>query len=30
MRLSVGKDASTATARRLQKEAELNAMNNGP
>ena len=29
MRLSVGKDASTATARRLQKEAELNAMNNG-
>ena len=29
MRLSVGKDASDATARRLQKEAELNAMNNG-
>ncbi len=29
MRLSVGKDASTATARRQQKEAELNAMNNG-
>ncbi len=29
MRLSVGKDASTATARRLQKEAELNATNNG-
>jgi integrase/recombinase XerD len=28
-RLSVGKDASTATARRLQKEAELNAVNNG-
>jgi hypothetical protein len=29
MRLSVGKDAPTVTARRLQKEAELNAMNNG-
>jgi len=29
IRLSVGKDASTATARRLQKEAELNARNNG-
>jgi integrase len=29
VRLSVGKDASTATARRLQKEAELNAKNNG-
>jgi integrase len=29
VRLSVGKDASTATARRLQKEAELNAVNNG-
>jgi integrase/recombinase XerD len=29
IRLSVGKDASTATARRLQKEAELNAVNNG-
>jgi integrase len=28
-RLSVGNDASTATARRLQKEAELNATNNG-
>jgi integrase len=28
VRLSVGKDASTATARRLQKEAELNAKNN--
>ncbi len=25
----MGKDASTATARRLQKEAELNAVNNG-
>jgi integrase/recombinase XerD len=29
IRLSIGKDASTATARRLQKEAELNARNNG-
>ena len=29
MRLSVGKDAPTVTARRLHKEAELNAMNNG-
>jgi hypothetical protein len=29
IRLSIGKDASTATARRLQKEAELNATNNG-
>jgi integrase/recombinase XerD len=29
MRLSVGKDAATATARRQQKEAELNAKNNG-
>ena len=29
IRLSVGKDAATATARRLQKEAELNARNNG-
>jgi integrase len=29
IRLSVGKGASTATARRLQKEAELNAVNNG-
>ncbi len=29
IRLSVGKDAATATARRLQKEAELNALNNG-
>ena len=29
MRLSVGKDASTATNRRQQKEAELNAKNNG-
>ena len=28
-RLSIGKDAATATARRLQKEAELNARNNG-
>jgi integrase/recombinase XerD len=28
-RLSVGKDAATATARRQQKEAELNAINNG-
>jgi hypothetical protein len=29
IRLSIGKDAATATARRLQKEAELNAKNNG-
>jgi integrase/recombinase XerD len=29
IRLSVGNDATTATARRLQKEAELNAVNNG-
>jgi hypothetical protein len=29
MRLSVGKDPATATARRQQKEAELNAVNNG-
>jgi len=29
IRLSVGKDPATATARRLQKEAELNALNNG-
>jgi integrase/recombinase XerD len=29
IRLSVGKDAATATARRLQKAAELNALNNG-
>jgi integrase/recombinase XerD len=29
IRLSVGKDAATATARRLQKEAGLNALNNG-
>jgi hypothetical protein len=29
IRLSVGKDATTATARRLQKEAELNAVNHG-
>jgi integrase/recombinase XerD len=29
IRLSIGKDAATATARRLQKEAELNARNNG-
>ena len=29
IRLSVGKDAATATARRLRKEAELNAVNNG-
>ena len=29
VRLSIGKDAATATARRLQKEAELNAVNNG-
>lgn len=28
-RLSVGKDAATATSKRLQKEAELNAKNNG-
>jgi integrase len=29
VRLSIGKDAATATARRMQKEAELNAKNNG-
>ena len=29
VRLSVGKDAADATARRLRKEAELNAVNNG-
>jgi integrase len=29
MRVSVGKDAATATARRQQKEAEVNARNNG-
>ncbi|PYX52964.1 MAG: hypothetical protein DMG76_27430 [Acidobacteria bacterium] len=29
IRLSVGKDAAIATARRLQKEAGLNALNNG-
>jgi integrase/recombinase XerD len=29
MRVSVGKDAATATARRQQKQAELNARNNG-
>ena len=29
VRLSVGKDASDATARRQRKEAELNALNNG-
>jgi integrase len=29
VRLSVGKDAAVATARRLTKEAELNARNNG-
>ena len=29
IRLSVGKGAATATARHLQKEAELNALNNG-
>ncbi len=29
VRLSIGKDAATATARRLQKEAEINATNNG-
>jgi hypothetical protein len=28
-RLSVGNDPATATARRMQKEAELNAMNHG-
>jgi integrase len=28
VRLSIGKDAATATARRMQKEAELNAKNN--
>jgi hypothetical protein len=27
--LSVGKDAAEANARRLRKEAELNAVNNG-
>jgi len=29
VRLSVGKDAADATARRMRKEAELNAINNG-
>ena len=29
VRLSLGKDPATATARRLRKEAELNAINNG-
>ena len=29
VRLSVGKDAADASARRLRKEAELNAVNNG-
>lgn len=29
IRLSIGKDAATATSRRLQKDAELNATNNG-
>ena len=29
VRLSVGKDAADASARRLQKEAELNAVNHG-
>lgn len=29
VRLSVGKDAQDADARRLRKEAELNAVNNG-
>src|SRR5437660_11903098 len=29
VRLSVGKDAADASARRLRKEAELNARNNG-
>jgi len=29
VRLSVGKDAADATARRQRKEAELNALNNG-
>jgi hypothetical protein len=29
IRLSIGTDAATATARRLQKEAEINATNNG-
>jgi hypothetical protein len=29
VRLSVGKDAADAGARRLRKEAELNALNNG-
>jgi hypothetical protein len=29
VRLSVGKDAADASARRFRKEAELNAVNNG-
>ena len=29
VRLSVGKDPADASARRLRKEAELNALNNG-
>ncbi len=29
VRLSVGNDAADASARRLQKEAELNAVNHG-
>src|SRR6202049_4657709 len=29
VRLSVGKDAADASARRMRKEAELNAVNNG-
>jgi len=29
VRLSVGKDPADASARRLRKEAELNAVNNG-
>src|SRR5229473_5362854 len=29
VRLSVGKDAADASARRMRKEAELNATNNG-
>src|SRR5450755_3704976 len=29
VRLSVGKDAQDASARRLRKEAEINAVNNG-
>ena len=29
VRVSVGKDAADAAARRLRKEAELNAVNNG-